>query len=114
MNNEIEKLETENAPETFDTFKIELRKPVEYDGKEYKVLEFDFGKLTGDDGLNIENELQSLGKFTMVPAFSGEYLIRMAAKACTEKVGSDIFKKISLADYNRIRGAARSFLLRSE
>lgn len=97
-----------------DTFEIMLKKPVEYNGKTYDSLSFDFGKLTGEDGLNIENELQALGKFAMVPAFSGEYLIRMAAKACDEPIGADIFTKISLADYNRIRSAARSFLLKSE
>ena len=97
-----------------DTFEINLKKPVEYNGKTYTTLTFDFGKLTGEDGLNIENELQSIGKFAMVPAFSGEYLIRMAAKACNDPVGSDLFEKVSLSYYNRIRGAARGFLLRSE
>ncbi len=97
-----------------DTFELKLKKPVEYNGKTYDTLTFDFGKLTGEDGLNIENELQSLGKFAMVPAFSGEYLVRMAAKACNEPIGSDIFSKVSLSDYNRVRSAARGFLLRSE
>ena len=99
---------------SLDTFEIELKKEIEYDGKKYSRLSFDFGKLTGEDGLNIENELSALGKMAMVPAFSGEYLIRMAAKACDEPIGSDIFKIISLADFNRIRSAARSFLLKSE
>jgi len=107
--------EKKNAEEiVLDTFEIELKKPVEYNGKTYNKLSFDFGKLTGEDGLNIENELQALGKFAMVPAFSGEYLIRMAAKACSEPIGSDIFTKLSLSDYNRVRSAARSFLLKSE
>lgn len=97
-----------------DTFEIILKKSVEYNGKTYDRLVFDFGKLTGEDSLNIENELQALGKFTPVPVFSGEYLIRMAAKACNEPIGADIFAKISLTDYNRIRSSARSFLLKSE
>lgn len=93
---------------------IELKKPVVYNGKSYEKLTFDFDSLTGKDGLDIENELAALGKVAVVPAFSGEYLIRMAAKACTDPIGSDIFEMISLHDYNRIRSAARSFLLRSE
>ena len=66
------------------------------------------------DGLAIENEMQQLGKAVIVPTFSGEYLIRMAAKACTIPIGADAFENMSLSDYNKIRSAARSFLLNSE
>lgn len=94
---------------------IDLKKPVLYNGKEYTSLTFDFEKLTGADSLAIENELQAIGKVAIVPAISGEYLIRMAARACTEQmIGYDIFLGMALSDYNRIRSAARSFLLRSE
>lgn len=91
---------------------IKLRKPVNYNGKEYTELSFDFDKLTGADGLNIEQELRDAGQGVIVsPAFNGEYLVRMAAKACTEPVNSDIFGIMSLPDSNRIRSEARSFLL---
>lgn len=93
---------------------VELKKPVTYNGKEYTELSFDFDALTGKDGLAIEDELNRLGKALIVPALSGEYLIRMAAKACTVKIGADIFDVLPLKDYNRIRSAARSFLLQSE
>ncbi len=95
-------------------FTIELKKPVMYNDKEYKSLSFDFEKLTGKDGMAIEEELSQLGKAILVPALSGEYLVRMAARACTEKVGSDIFDLLSIREYNQIRTAARSFLLLSE
>ena len=91
-----------------------FRKPYEYQGKEYSEMTFDWGTLTGEDGLAIENEMQQLGKPVIVPTFSGEYLIRLAAKACTEKIGSDAFKRMPIGEYNRIRSAARSFLLKSE
>lgn len=93
---------------------VKLKKPVVYNGKNIDTLTFDFDSLTGADGLNIEAELQAIGKMAIVPAFSGDYLVRMAAKACTEKIGHDIFDLMSLRDYNRIRSAARSFLLASE
>ncbi len=95
-------------------FTIALKKPVTYNGKEYKELSFDFDKLTGRDGLAIEDELSRLGKAVIAPVFSGEYLVRMAARACTEQVGADIFDMLTLTDYNRVRSEARSFLLRSE
>ncbi len=97
-------------------FKLVFKKPklFEYDGKKYEELSFDFEKLTGRDSLDIESELQRLGRALVVPAFSGEYLIRMASKACEQPIGSDGFEQMALSDFNKIRGAARSFLLKSE
>jgi hypothetical protein len=103
------------AEKSEGTVSLTLKKPVLYNGKEFKSLEFDFESLTGRDALAIEAELErTLGRPVIIPQFSGEYLIRMAARACTEKIGTDIFENMCLADYNRIRSAARSFLLSSE
>ena len=70
--------------------------------------------MTGEDSLSIENELQAQGKFVVAPTFSGEYLVRMASRACTVPVGQDLIRSLPISDYNRIRSAARSFLLKSE
>lgn len=92
---------------------IFLRKPVKYAGNEYTELSFDFDKLTGQDSLNIEGELASLGKSSMPSAINSEYLIRIAAKACTSNVGSDIFTSyMSLLDHMEVTKMARNFLLR--
>lgn len=92
---------------------IIFKRPVKYCGKEYTELSFDFDKLTGQDSLSIESELTSLGKNSFIPAMNSEYLIRLAAKACTENVGSDIFTTyMSLSDHLEITKMARSFLLR--
>ena len=107
---EIEQDGTEEVGAYVHVFK----KPFEYQGKSYDQLTFDFGSLTGRDSLAIENELQALGKMVLSPEFSGEFLIRMAARACTENVGSDAMEQMPMRDYNRIRSQARSFLLRSE
>jgi len=96
------------------TYVHKFKQPFEYQGKIYKELIFDWDKLTGKDGLAIENELQILGKTVIVPQFSGEYLIRFAARACNEPIGSDAFEQMRIVDYNKIRSAARSFLLKSE
>jgi len=96
------------------TYTHKCRKPFNYMGVIYTELRFDWDSLTGRDSLAIEAELQALGMPAVVPAFSGAYLIRMAAKACTEKIGADAFELMPLADYNRVRSAARSFLLLSE
>ena len=111
--NEFTAAEQQAADSGF-TYAHKFRKPFEYDGKQYSEITFDWGSLTGEDGLSIENEMQQLGKPVVVPTFSGEYLIRLAAKACTEKIGSDAFKQMLISDYNKIRNVARSFLLKSE
>jgi len=107
---EIAQEETEEIGAYVHVFK----KPFVYQGKTYERLTFDFGSLTGRDSLAIENELQALGKMVLTPEFSGEFLIRMAARACTEKIGSDAMEQMPMRDYNRIRSRARTFLLRLE
>lgn len=88
--------------------------PFTYEGKTYEEITFDWGKLTGEDSLSIEAEMNALGKMIISPEFSGEYLIRMAALASSPKIGADVLQKLSLKDFNKIRSAARSFLLKSE
>jgi len=108
---EAEKLAIEGGDYTY-THKF--RKPFTYMGAVYTELRFDWDSLTGRDSLAIEAELQALGNPVVVPAFSGAYLIRMAAKACTVKIGADAFEYMPLAEYNKVRNSARSFLLASE
>lgn len=92
-----------------------FNKPFEYMGKKYNELTFNWESLTGRDSLDIEAEIEATtGRAVIVPAFAGEYLIRMAAKACTEKIGHDALEYMSLVDYNKIRSKARSFLMAAE
>lgn len=98
-----------------------FKKPFVYQGKSYDALTFNWDTLTGADSLAIEGEMLHHGKTLVVPAFSGDYLIGMAARACTERsetgrrvVGTDLIKALPLTDFSRICGKARSFLLRAE
>ena len=101
-----------------------LKKPFTFEGCTIEELSFDFDRLTGNDSLAIEDELQAMNKPVIVPTFSGQYLVRMAARACTttltspdgksRRVGADVIQALPIGDYNRIRARARSFLLRSE
>lgn len=112
---EVEIAQEEAKKEEDSGFNYKLKKPVQYNGKEYMELYFDFNSLTGGDALDVEDEMQRQGKGTVVvAAFNSEYLIRISARACREKVGADIFRYMSLFDYNRIRDRARNFLLRAE
>ena len=93
---------------------IKLKSPVLYNGNTVEILSFDWGKLTGKDALAIESELSRSGIPVVVPGLTGQYIIRAAARACTQKIGIDIFEDMSLTDYNRVRSATRSFLMKSE
>ena len=101
-----------------------LKKPFTFEGCTIEELSFDFDRLTGNDSLAIEDELQAMNKPVIVPTFSGQYLIRMAARACTttlttpdgkiRRIGVDVIQALPISDYNRIRSKARTFLLASE
>lgn len=88
---------------------VKLRRPLDYEGKIYEELSFDFDRLTGEDDRKIEQEL---GRSVMVPALTTDYLIRMCARACTAEIGFDAFNYMSLRDYDKIRTAARNFLVK--
>ncbi len=103
-----------------DKYTHVLSKPFSYDGYTFEELTFNWDKLDGNDSLAIEHEIELMGKALIAPEFSGDYLIRMAARACTNTVevngmqvpvSSDMFLALPLRDYNKIRRAARSFLL---
>lgn len=98
-----------------------FKKPFTYGGRTYEALTFHWEALTGADSLAIEGEMLLHGKTLVTPAFSGDYLTGMAARACTERgetggrvVGTDVIKALPLSDFSKICGRARTFLLRAE
>lgn len=110
----------QEAENSQDTYVHTFSKPFTFEGESFDSLTFDFSKLTANDSLAIEAELTAQGQVLITPEFSGEYLIRMAMRACTarrndgRKLGIDAFRTLPMAAYVRIRGRARSFLLRAE
>lgn len=97
-----------------------FRKPFSYEGRTYEELTFDWESLTGNDSLAIENEVVAKGKTLVVPAYTGEYLVGMAAHACTERgengkrvIGTDTVRAMPLGDFQKICNRARNFLLRA-
>lgn len=93
--------------------------PIFFEGESFDELVFDFGGLSAMDSLSIEAELAAIGRAVIVPEFSGDYLLRMAMRACLTrksngmKLGIDFFQALPLAAYVKIRSKARSFLLRA-
>jgi len=98
--------------DNLSVYTYKFREPFIYVDKEYTELTFDWGSMTGKDALDIEEELAARGITVVAPEFSSAYQITMAAKACTAKgFGSDAFELMSLAAFNQIKRAARTFLL---
>ena len=102
------------------TYTHTFKTPFTYNGRTYDVLTFDWKSLTGNDSLAIENEMLTKGKTLVVPAYTGEYLTGMAARACTERnekgarvIGTDAIRALPLGDFQVICGRARTFLLRA-
>lgn len=89
-----------------------LSKPVVYNGVEISALKFDFSKITGRDAREIEDELQRSGKMTLYSQVNNiHYIMRVAARACEEPIGIDLFDMVSICDYNVLRTQAQLFLL---
>ncbi len=88
-----------------------LKKPVMNDGEELRELAFDFEKLTGRDSLEVELELSRRNISMADKAFNGMFLSRLAARACTAKIGADVMSRLDIRDYQKIERALRNFLI---
>jgi len=106
----VEEAKTDNAPSYVHKFK----KPFNYNGKDYSELAFRFDDLTGEDSLAVESELRAKGIMLISPTFNGEFLTRIASRACTEAIGIDGFKRMRIVDFESIRSRTRNFLMASE
>lgn len=116
LDKELDVAEQEAAESDSGDYKLTFKKPFRfsYDGKDYDELQFDFDALTGKDAVDIENEMQKLGKMLITPAFSTDFIMRMISKACRQPIGVDGFERLPLYYFNKVRSAGRSFLLKSE
>lgn len=115
MSNIIENKEfdaaEQDAKNAATSYVHKLKTPFTFEEKTYESLTFNWGSLTGSDSLAIEAEVVAKGMALITPEFSGEYLVRMASRACSEPLGSDAIMALPIADFNKIRSKARSFLL---
>lgn len=112
--------EAKAEPDT-GVYTHDLKAPFSHEGRTYEVLRFDWASLTGADSLAIEANMRQHGQNLVIPAFTGEYLTEMAARACTERDGNGrrvvsmgTIKALPLRDFQAICNHARAFLLKSE
>ena len=86
-----------------------FKKPFNWEGKDHKEIDFNFGGLTGNDALSIETEMEQNNEYPLAPEVSKSYQLRMAARA--GGVPSDLIAALPFQDFNRITNAARNFLV---
>lgn len=88
-----------------------LPQTVEYEGKTYKELSFNWSKLTGKDYAAVEKIIKARGERVMMPEMDGAFLSLLAVRASENGLSEEAIKALPLYYYNKILGAARSFLL---
>lgn len=105
---------TQNGKVNYSDITINLKKPLEYNGKTYESLSFDFESLEGDDAMNAEDEMIRKGQVIAIvnETFNTRFLLYAAARACKEPIGVDAFKHMYIKDYLAIKGTVRNFFLK--
>lgn len=101
--------EKKELTEKYTILNYKLTKPIEFEGKEYNELTLDFGSLTGNDAIAIEEEMEAMNLYAMAPETSRAYQIRMAARA--GGFPYQLTEQISFRDFTRLANAARNFLV---
>ncbi len=86
-----------------------FKKPFNFEGKEYNEITFDFEKLTGNDMVSVEAEMQSKNEYALAPEISRSLQSKIAAKA--SGIGSDVIEAMPIGDFNKITNAVRDFLV---
>ena len=109
-----QKAKEEAEKDTALKFTFHLLTPIEYEGKTYKELKFDFSEISGADSLNIEAELNAKGIVVISPSYQTPYLLRVCTRACSEPIDVDLLTKFKLRDFLALRNKARNFLMSVE
>ena len=114
---EADALEKEPDSERYTHY---FKRPFTYQGRTVETLTFDWATLSGRDSLAIERELRAKNITLVIPAYTGEYLVGMAARACVDRteegkrfVGTDMIQAMPLGDFQQITKQARYFLIRA-
>lgn len=89
--------------------RIEFTKPCTIEGVEYKGLDCDFDKLTGDDIIACEREFAATGGLATVHELSKGFLAIVVARAAG--VAPDIIRALPAKEFSKTTVAAQNFLL---
>lgn len=92
-------------------WKCELSEPLEYLDEKYDELTFNFGKLKGEDVLNVEDELMR----RHLPIYMNNtvniyYIMLIAVRACEQNIDDAVLQKLNAVDFNHIISKTKLFL----
>lgn len=85
-----------------------LKKPITYEGKEYKELEFDFDSLTGTDMLKARSNMELSGIEDMITSVSMSFQKEVASLAA--KVPPKLIESLGARDFIIITTQTQNFL----
>jgi len=88
--------------------KLKLKKPIDYEGKHYDELDYDFDNLTGDDLLTAEAEITMAGVVVPIIDLSKAYNAAVFARAANIDYG--MMRKLSARDFTKATQESASFL----
>ena len=109
------------AQADLETYTHKLQRPFTWEGRRVEELHFDWGSLTGQDYVAVEDTLLRRGVTLVMPEYTGGFLCGMAVRACTDVdkdkggarfVDEGFLQGLPLREYKAILGRARGFLLR--
>lgn len=88
---------------------VKLKKPVTFEGAEYKELKMDFDSLTGRDMLAAEKEARAMGDRSPIAEFSKLYLASVAARAA--KVPIELILDLPAVEFTAITVNVQTFFV---
>ncbi|MBQ8693076.1 MAG: phage tail assembly protein [Synergistaceae bacterium] len=94
--------------------KIKLTRELSVRGESLTELELDLDKLTGQDIIEVEKQIDTAGdgRALVLPEYSKVYLAAVAARAL--KVPREALNMLTARDFTRLTQAVQNFLMRPD
>lgn len=93
--------------------RIDLSRPVEWEGETRDHLDLDLERMTGRDLQAVEREMRKAGvRDVLSPETDSRYLVALAARAA--RVDVELLESLPARDYTRVKMEAQGFLLGSD
>ncbi|MBG9799533.1 phage tail assembly protein [Brevibacillus laterosporus] len=94
--------------------KYKLQRPIEFDGKLYTEIEYDFESLSGEDMISAERQYLSYdyNQKISLKELSKEYQILLFSRAA--KLPKEFFDKLSSKDFQKLTIKMQVFLLKTD
>ena len=92
--------------------KIQLKKSLKHKGQDIFTLDMPLENLTGNDLIEVEEQIMRSGNAVVVTDFSRVYLIAVAARAAHMPV--EVLRMMNAHDFTKVTTEVRNFLIVSD